>query len=196
MNLPNQLTIARLGLTVLFVAAAYSGLEWRFTAAMVVFGVASLTDYLDGLIARRRGLVTSFGKLMDPLADKVLMAAAFVVLMDKDSSTMPAWLVIVVLAREFLVTGLRLVASSQGVILAADWLGKQKTIWQMIFASYLLVMHASVEPVMRWVRPLFDLPWAGRRLMAPVLLTVTLVITVWSGVAYVWRNRRLVLNEL
>ena len=196
MNLPNQLTIARLGLTVLFVAAAYSGLEWRFTAAMVVFGVASLTDYLDGLIARRRGLVTSFGKLMDPLADKVLMAAAFVVLMDKDSSTMPAWLVIIVLAREFLVTGLRLVASSQGVILAADWLGKQKTIWQMIFASYLLVMHASVEPVMRWVRPLFDLPWVGRRLMAPVLLTVTLVITVWSGVAYVWRNRRLVLNEL
>src|SRR5688572_11877892 len=196
MNLPNQLTIARLGLTVLFVAAASSGLEWRFTAAMVFFGVASLTDYLDGLIARKRGLVTSFGKLMDPLADKVLMAAAFVVLMDKDSSTMPAWLVIVVIAREFLVTGLRLVASSQGVILAADWLGKQKTIWQIVFASYLLVMHASREPVMAWVRPLFDLPWAGPGMMVPLLLAVTLVMTVWSGSAYVWRNRRLVLNQM
>jgi len=196
MNLPNQLTIARLGLTVLFVAAAYSGFEWRFTAAMVFFGMAALTDYLDGGIARKRGLVTSFGKLMDPLADKVLMAAAFVVLMDKDSSTMPAWLVIVVLAREFLVTGLRLVASSQGVILAADWLGKQKTIWQIVFASYLLVMHASVEPLMAWARPLFDLPWANPGLMVPVLLAVTLVITVWSGTAYVWRNRQLVLNEL
>lgn len=196
MNLPNQLTIARLGLTVLFVAAAYSGLEWRFTAALVFFLVASLTDYLDGWIARKRGLVTSFGKLMDPLADKVLMAAAFVVLMDKDSSTMPAWMVIIVLAREFLVTGLRLVASSQGVILAADWLGKQKTIWQMVFAGYLLLMHASGEPLMTGVRPLFDLPWAGPGVMVPVLLAVTLVITVWSGVAYVWRNRRLVLNEL
>ena len=197
MNLPNQLTIARLGLTVLFVAAAYSGFEWRFTAAMVFFGIAALTDYLDGLIARKRGLVTSFGKLMDPLADKVLMAAAFVVLMDKDSSTMPAWMVIIVLAREFLVTGLRLVASSQGVILAADWLGKQKTIWQIVFASYLLVMHASGEPVMRWVRPLFDLPWTRPGHLVPVvLLAVTLVITVWSGTAYVWRNRRLVLNEL
>jgi CDP-diacylglycerol--glycerol-3-phosphate 3-phosphatidyltransferase len=196
MNLPNQLTIARLGLTVLFVTAAYSGLAWKFTAAMLLFGVASLTDYLDGRIARKRGLVTSFGKLMDPLADKVLMAAAFVVLLDKESSTMPAWLVITVLTREFLVTGLRLVASSKGVILAADWLGKQKTIWQFVFALYLLAMHASAEPVMQWLRPLFALPGIGSRLMVPVLLAITLVITVWSGAAYVWRNRQLVLNEL
>src|SRR4029078_8494904 len=110
MNLPNKLTIARLGLTVLFVVAAYSGLPWSFTAAALLFGVAAFTDYLDGRIARQRGLVTSFGKLMDPLADKVLMASAFIVLLDlyRDGATMPAWLVITVLAREFLVTGLRL----------------------------------------------------------------------------------------
>lgn len=195
MNLPNQLTVARLGLTVLFVIAVYSGLESRFTIAMVLFGVASFTDYLDGRIARSRGLVTSFGKLMDPLADKVLMAAAFVVLMDRDSSTMPAWMVIIILAREFLVTGLRLVASSQGIVLAADWLGKQKTIWQIVCAAYLLLMHASAEPVMAWMRPFFELPGAGRGLAVPVLLAVALGITVWSGASYVWRNRQLVMKE-
>jgi CDP-diacylglycerol--glycerol-3-phosphate 3-phosphatidyltransferase len=198
MNLPNKLTIARLGLTVLFVIATYSGLPWSFTAATLLFGVAAFTDYLDGRIARQRGLVTSFGKLMDPLADKVLMAAAFIVLLDlyRDGATMPAWFVIMVLAREFLVTGLRLVASSQGTVLAADWLGKQKTIWQIVLASYLLVMNAAVhEPAMAWVRPLFDSPAVGRRIMVPVLLTITLVVTVWSGAAYMWKNRRLVLDQ-
>lgn len=196
MNLPNQLTVARLGLTVLFVVAAYSGLSWAFTAAMLLFGVASFTDFLDGSIARKRGLVTPFGQLMDPLADKVLMAAAFVVLMDVDRSTMPAWLVIAVLAREFLVTGLRLVASSQGAILAADWLGKQKTIWQIVFASYLLVMRASQEPLMAWASPLFQWPVVGRSFMVPLLLIITLVTTIWSGAAYFWKNRQIVLSGM
>ncbi len=199
MNLPNQLTIARLGLTVLFVIAAYSGLSWGFTAAALLFGVAAFTDFLDGHIARQRGLVTSFGKLMDPLADKVLMMSAFVVLMDlyRDGSTMPAWLVITILTREFLVTGLRLVASAQGAVLSADWLGKQKTIWQIVFASYLLVMHAAMrESLMAWVKPLFEIPFIGRRIMVPVLLTITLVVTVWSGLSYFWKNRQLVIKEL
>jgi CDP-diacylglycerol--glycerol-3-phosphate 3-phosphatidyltransferase len=196
MNLPNQLTIARLGLTALFVAVAYSTLSWALTAVMVLFGIAAFTDFLDGWIARQRGLVTPFGQLMDPLADKVMMAAAFIVLLDIDRHSMPAWLVIVVLFREFLVTGLRLVASSRGAVLAADWLGKQKTIWQIITASYLLVMHAAAEPLMTWVAPLFKLPGVGRHVMVPVLLGITLVTTLWSGVAYVWRNRELVLREL
>ena len=195
MNLPNQLTLARLGLTVLFVAAVYSGVSFAFTVAVVLFGVASLTDYLDGWIARRRGLVTAFGQLMDPLADKVLMSAAFIVLLDADHSTMPAWLVIIVLTREFLVTGLRLLASSRGAILAADWLGKQKTVWQIITASYLLVFHASAEPGMSWLRPVFEMPGAGRSILVPVLLGITLLTTVWSGAAYVWKNRSLVLSE-
>ena len=87
-------------------------------------------------------------------------------------------------------------AFSQGTVLAADWLGKQKTIWQIVLASYLLVMNAAVhEPAMAWVRPLFDSPAVGRRIMVPILLTITLVITVWSGAAYVWKNRRLVLDQ-
>ena len=196
MNLPNQLTVARLGLTVLFVVAAYTPVPWALTAAAVLFGIASFTDYLDGRIARQRGLVTSFGQLMDPLADKVLMAAAFVVLLDMDRTTMPAWLVIVVLFREFLVTGMRLVASSQGAVLAADWLGKQKTVWQIVTASYLLVLHATKEPVMAWAEGIFTLPGIGKAVMVPVLLGITLVTTLWSGGAYLWKNRQLVLKEL
>lgn len=196
MNLPNQLTIARLGLTVLFVAVAYSGWSWALTAALGLFVLASATDYLDGRIARQRGLVTAFGKLMDPLADKVLMAAAFVMLLDLDRTTMPAWLVIVVLVREFLVTGLRLLGASRGAVLAADWLGKQKTVWQMATATFLLVMHASAESLLAGAAPFFAPSGTGRTLLVPVLLGITLVTTVWSGAAYLWRNRALVLQEL
>ena len=194
MNLPNQLTIARLGLTVLFVVAAYSGLSWAFTAAVLIFSVAAFTDLLDGHIARKRGIVTAFGQLMDPLADKVLMAAGFIVLLDV--GTMPAWLVIIILTREFLVTGLRLVAATKGTVLAADWLGKQKTVWQLGCACYLLAMRASVVPAMSWMQGFFDLSGLGRRHAVPVLLAMTLITTVWSGTAYVWKNRQLVLNEL
>jgi CDP-diacylglycerol---glycerol-3-phosphate 3-phosphatidyltransferase len=196
MNLPNQLTVARLVLTVFFVAAALSGQAWAFTAAAPIFGLAAYTDYLDGKIARQRGLVTSFGQLMDPLADKVLMASAFIVLLAADPATMPPWLVITVIAREFLVTGMRLVASSQGQIIAAEKLGKHKTIWQIVCASYLLLMHAAREPGMAWLQWLFDLPVAGRPLMVPLLLAITLIITLWSGASCVWKNRALVLREL
>ena len=196
MNLPNKLTVARLVLTVFFVAAALSGLPWAYTAAMPLFGIAAYTDFLDGKIARQRGLITSFGQLMDPLADKVLMVSAFVVLLDADHASMPAWLVITIVAREFLVTGLRLIATSQGAILAADKLGKQKTIWQIVCASYLLVMHASAEIPMQWARPLFDLPYAGSKTMIPLLLALTFLLTLWSGASYLWKNRALVLKEL
>ena len=195
MNLPNQLTIARLGLTVVFVVLAYSGTSWAFTAAVLVFGVASFTDYLDGRIARQRNLVTAFGQLMDPLADKVLMAAAFVVLMDDRCGTLPGWLVIAILAREFLVTGLRLVASAQGAVLAADRLGKQKTIWQIVTACYLLLMRASLEPATAWVAPLFRAPLLDDRWAVPLLLVVTFVTTIGSGFAYFWKNRALVVKD-
>ena len=196
MNLPNQLTVARLGLTIVFVAVAASGWSLAFTVGMFIFGAASFTDYLDGRIARERGLITSFGQLMDPLADKVLMAAAFVVLLDSDRSSMPAWLVIAILTREFLVTGLRLVATSQGAILSADRLGKQKTVWQIVTACYLLVRLSSREAPMVWIRPLFDAPWIGERVMVPFLLVITLATTLWSGGAYLWKNRELILKEL
>ncbi len=194
MNLPNQLTVSRLVLTVIFVATTALPWAYAFTVGLFLFSVASITDWLDGKIARERNLVTAFGQLMDPLADKVLMAAAFITLMEKD--LMPGWLVIAILAREFLVTGLRLVAGARGAVLAADKLGKQKTIWQIATACYLLVYLASREEPLAWVRPLFDLPSLGFQILHPLLLGLTLVTTLYSGFAYFWKNRAMVLQEM
>ena len=125
MNLPNQLTVARLALTLVFVGVlSIDGLPHAGTIALAVFSIAAYTDLLDGQIARARNLITNFGKLMDPLADKVLMCAGFVMLCEE--GFIPAWIVVLILAREFLVTGLRLVASAEGIVLAAENLGKYK----------------------------------------------------------------------
>ena len=123
MNLPNKLTVGRLILTAIFVAVvSIQDLPHRYTIGVVLFVVAAFTDFLDGYLARKHGLITNFGKLMDPLADKVLMCSAFVIL--TRHGQLAAWVVIAIIAREFLVTGLRLVASSQGSVLAADSMGK------------------------------------------------------------------------
>jgi CDP-diacylglycerol---glycerol-3-phosphate 3-phosphatidyltransferase len=194
MNLPNQLTVSRLALTVVFVAVTAVPWAYAFTVGLGLFAVASITDWLDGKIARERNLVTAFGQLMDPLADKILMAAAFVTLMDH--GLMPGWLVIAILAREFLVTGLRLVAGAHGAVLAADKLGKQKTVWQIATASYLLVCLAARESPLGFVRPLFELPAGGFAVIHPVLLGLTLLTTLYSGLAYFWKNRQIVLKQL
>ncbi|MCE9520406.1 MAG: CDP-diacylglycerol--glycerol-3-phosphate 3-phosphatidyltransferase, partial [Verrucomicrobia bacterium] len=148
MNLPNKLTVARLLLTVLFVLLFYLPFANRVSCALLVFLIASFTDYLDGEIARRRNLVTDFGKLMDPLADKILMAAALVMLVaePREPLRLPAWSVIVVLAREFFVTGIRMLALNKGAVVAAEKLGKHKTLWQMLTVIYFMAARASAEP--------------------------------------------------
>lgn len=200
MNLPNQLTVSRLVLTVVFVAVTALPWNYAFTVGLVLFSIASITDWLDGKIARERNLVTAFGQLMDPLADKVLMAAAFVTLMGQDlvphHKLMPGWLVIAILAREFLVTGLRLVAGARGAVLAADKLGKQKTIWQIVTACYLLVYLATREAPLAFARPLFDWPALGFHILHPLLLALTLVTTIYSGLAYFWKNRQIVIDQM
>ena len=217
MNLPNKLTVARLVLTILFVVI--TGAErlwpanawwWPWTLATVVFTVASITDFLDGAIARKRGLVTTFGQLMDPLADKVLMAAAFVMLVQKDTVHvwrdgtlftapglhLPAWIVVAILAREFLVTGLRLVATSRGVVLAAEKGGKAKVGWQIACVCYFLVFYASHEAPVAWWRPMFDWPIVGRQFMEIALPLAMLLSTLWSGLGYFWKNRTLVFSDM
>ena len=118
MNLPNKLTSARLALTLIFVAVLALPLPYKFSIGLALFSVASFTDFLDGYYARKYELITTFGKLMDPLADKILMCSAFVVLCQE--RLVAAWVVVIIIAREFLVTGIRLVATSQGMVLAAD----------------------------------------------------------------------------
>ena len=186
MNLPNQLTVARLFITLGFVAVLSLEAPYKYTIALVLFIVASITDYLDGKIARERNLITNFGKLMDPLADKVLVAAAFVMLCA--AGHFPAWALVVILTREFLVTGLRLVASSQGAVLAADALGKWKTITQMVTAIYLFLFLATQESLLQAAAPLFE----SSHIVGAILISLTLLSTVISGWNYVLNNRKLI----
>ncbi|MCB1236598.1 MAG: CDP-diacylglycerol--glycerol-3-phosphate 3-phosphatidyltransferase [Verrucomicrobiae bacterium] len=189
MNLPNKLTVLRLILTFVFLAVIPQAFAHAKSIALVVFSIAAFTDFLDGHLARKHNLVTSFGKLMDPLADKVLMCAGFVML--SELRLVPGWVVVLILAREFLVTGLRLVASAEGVVLAAEGLGKQKTIWQIVTAIYFLTYLASSEPAFGWIRFLFDWKPTGPAIAGEILVWLSLALTLLSGLRYAWRNREL-----
>ena len=187
MNLPNKLTVSRLWLAAAFVLCFVVTVPGRFSVAFLIFLTASLTDYLDGVIARKRGLITDFGKLMDPLADKILTASAFVSLCAIGG--FPAWAVIVIISREFLITGLRSLAASKGVVMPAERLGKHKTAWQMITIIYfLLLLSAGEWSSAGWIGIAWQLGRFG-------LVPVTVILTVYSGIAYLWKNRSLIETE-
>ena len=189
MNLPNRLTVSRLGLTLLFVGVLSVESSWKYTAALLLFGAASFTDYLDGMLARRWNLVTNFGSLMDPLADKVLTSAAFVMFVQEKH--LAAWVVVLVLTREFLVTGIRLIAMERGAVLAAERLGKHKTIWQLICALYFLFELASRERLFAWMAPLFSHRWLGVQCLGQVIVFLMAALTIISGLGYFIKNRHL-----
>ncbi len=184
MNLPNKLTLLRLALTVFFVVSLCLAFPWHLPVALGIFLLATLTDYLDGEIARRFHLITDFGKLMDPLADKILTASAFICLIPYQA--IPAWAAIIIISREFLITGLRLLASSKGVILPAEKLGKHKTAWQMITILYFLSLLAANEA--GFAGATHDLLWAKG---GATLVTITVILTLYSGLTYLWKNRSL-----
>jgi CDP-diacylglycerol---glycerol-3-phosphate 3-phosphatidyltransferase len=181
MNLPNQLTVLRLILTIPFVVALSVDFPGSKVLALVLFIVGSVTDYADGYIARKYQLITDFGKLMDPLVDKIMTAAAFICLVAL--SYIPAWAVIVIVSREFLITGLRLIAISRGKVLPAERLGKHKTVWQIVTILYFLFV-AAIAGGGR-VESVFSL-------IGWVLVVVTVALTLWSGVSYLVKNRELV----
>ena len=205
MNLPNKLTVSRFVMTAAFVAAMATGLEWdeihapgrekgwsfSYTAGLLLFLAASVTDYLDGYFARKLGVVTNFGKLMDPLADKMMIAAVFICLIPLKA--MPAWVVIVIISREFLITGLRLLAAGRGVILQAERLGKHKALWQIVTAGYFMLLLA----VMEWERAgwvslhVKQWWWPAYRYGGWTLATATLLLTIFSGWGYLRKHRDL-----
>jgi CDP-diacylglycerol---glycerol-3-phosphate 3-phosphatidyltransferase len=190
MNLPNKLTVLRLVLTVFFVASLSISFPLHSTIALVLFLLASLTDYLDGEIARRWQLITDFGKLMDPLADKVLTASAFICLVAPPYEAIPAWAVIVIVSREFLITGLRLLASSKGIILPAEKLGKHKTLWQMITILFFLTCLTLRDYTTPGPTVENALAWGGN-----VLVAITVILTFYSGLTYLWKNRQLLVTS-
>lgn len=170
MNLPNKLTIFRVILIPFFIVFLLVPItpvdEW---IALVIFIIASLTDLLDGKIARKYNLVTNFGKFMDPLADKLLVCSALICLIELDR--LPSWMVIVIIAREFIISGFRLVASDNGVVIAASYFGKLKTTFQMIAVCLLIVDIPVLRPVTMGV------------------LWIAVILTVVSLIDYLVKNK-------
>lgn len=178
MTVPNQLTVLRLLLVVVFVVARESGMAWGGTVAAAAFALAVVTDYLDGVLARRLGCETDFGRLMDPLADKVLIAAALVCLVW--SHDIPAWAAIVLISRDFLITGLRQLALAQGTVLAADPAGKTKTVSQMVMIGFFLLRDAARESLRLGEWPPWILP------TGQVFVAASVILSIYSG----WRYAR------
>ena len=194
MNLPNKLTISRIMMTVLFLITLFVEFSFHYTVALVLFVAASITDILDGTIARKRGLITDFGKLMDPLADKMLICSAFIAFIELE--WMPAWMVIVIVARELAITGLRLLAASKNIVLAAEKQGKNKTISQVVAIIALLVTNSYGD----WgiVGSFFGFTIAGHAWawwVAEISKWAAVILTATSGIYYLWKNREVFLND-
>lgn len=173
MNLPNKLTLFRVVLIpffVFFLLAPYFE-EYGNYIAVAIFIVASITDFLDGKIARKYNLVTNFGKFMDPLADKLLVCSALICLIQLES--IPAWVVIIIIAREFIISGFRLIASDNGVVIAASYWGKFKTAFQMLTVIVLIL----------------NIPNKVFIILGTVLIYVSLALTVISLIDYIAKNK-------
>jgi CDP-diacylglycerol--glycerol-3-phosphate 3-phosphatidyltransferase len=183
MNLPNQLTVLRLLLTMPFVFALSVNFPGAKLLALVIFIIGSATDFADGYIARKFNLITDFGKLMDPLVDKIMTMSAFICLVSL--GTLPAWAVIIIVSREFLITGLRLIAAAQGKVLPAERLGKHKTFWQIatiLYCLLLVTIGSHLDPNL----------FAFLHVTAFVLVCFTVGLTLWSGISYFAKNWDLV----
>ena len=188
MNLPNKLTVFRMILIVPFVIlllgghagwgwfdAAFGGIEaYTDYIALVIFVIASLTDMLDGKIARKNKLVTNFGKFMDPLADKLLVCSAMICLIDMDR--IPAWIVIVIISREFIISGFRLVASDNHVVIAASYWGKFKTTFQMIMV---ILMIANIQAL---------------NILTQIVMWIALALTIISLIDYIVKNKNVLFD--
>ena len=174
MNLPNKLTMGRIFAIPVFIVVFL--MDYRYAAA-VIFILAALTDMLDGHIARKHNLVTNFGKLMDPLADKLLVMSALICL--AQIGDVPGWMVIVILGREFIITGMRQVAAAQGIVIAAGTTGKIKTITQMIAIPLLILDNWPFSLLS------FNLP------ADQIFLWIALIMTVISGTEYIVKNKKL-----
>ncbi len=182
MNLPNKLTVLRIILTPFYLLAMLLNFEFHYLVAAAIFIVASVTDFLDGNIARKNNLVTTFGKLCDPLADKMLTTAALLAFMNLGICNI--WIVMIILTREFLVTSFRLVASAQGVVIPAGILGKIKTVSQMVFSIIImLLLHFVV---------VYNYDFEKFALLSNVLLGITAVLTVVSGIKYIVDGKKII----
>jgi len=178
MNLPNKLTLLRVFMIpffVLFMTVEITG-EYDKYIALAIFILASLTDMLDGKIARKYNLITNFGKFMDPLADKLLVSAALILLI---GDKLYAWIVIIIISREFIISGLRTLAADNGIVIAAGWWGKIKTVCQMVMIIVLII----------------DLDYSWYAVLEYVLIYAALALTLISLVDYLYKNREVIISD-
>lgn len=194
MNLPNKLTVARCIMTAFFVALFSFDNVVCYAIGYIVFVTAAITDYYDGKIARERNLVTNFGKLLDPVADKVLVVSAFVMLLGIPEMNVPPWSVVMILAREFLVTGARALAAADGTVIAANKQGKTKTLLQMIYVCTFLFFAAVLQGLTEYPSVLSGLPGGVEPYIRAIgiasqgSIIVVAVYTVYSGMVFAREN--------
>ncbi|WP_425447498.1 CDP-diacylglycerol--glycerol-3-phosphate 3-phosphatidyltransferase [Dethiothermospora halolimnae] len=179
MNLANKLTLVRIFLVPIFMFFLLVNIPYGEYIAAGIFILAALTDSLDGYIARSRNQITKFGKLMDPLADKLLVSSALISLIEKDQIS--AWIVVIIIAREFAITGLRVIAASEGITLAANWWGKIKTITQIVAIVALLLDNYPFK----YIGIPFD----------KISVALAVIFTIISGVDYLYGNRNVFLSS-
>jgi CDP-diacylglycerol---glycerol-3-phosphate 3-phosphatidyltransferase len=195
MNLPNKLTVSRFGFTAAFLIAFFSErIPYNETWALTFFCLGGITDILDGEIARRRKLITNFGILMDPLADKILVCSAFIAFVE--FRLVEAWMVVIIVGRELAITGLRMLAASKNQVLAAEGLGKHKTISQVTAIISILVLLAY--PQWGAFGKIFAFEVAGHAWVwwfAGISKWLAVGLTIFSGAMYLWRNRAVYLDE-
>ncbi len=186
LNLPNKLTLIRMFLAPIYLALMLIEFPYHYIVALAVFSVASLTDMLDGKIARKNNLITVFGKLLDPLADKMLTTAALLAFMREGWCSI--WIVMIVLTREFAVAGVRLIATAQGIVIPANYWGKAKTVSQMVFTIVIMLL-AEIDAT-------FDIfanaGWLTLARVTNIMLWITAVLTVVSGITYFVDSKKLI----
>lgn len=181
MNLPNKLTLTRVIMTPLFMAAMLIDFRFHYIVALVLFALASFTDYLDGMLARKHHIVTNFGKFLDPLADKMLTTSAFIAFLAMDYGKGIAWVLFIILFREFMVSSLRLVvvSSDKGTVIAANIFGKIKTVTQMVTIIYGIAVKVFCEEI-----AVLSSAFSALEAVFTALLWLSALFTVISGAIY------------
>lgn len=186
LNLPNKLTLIRMFLAPIYLALMLIEFPYHYIVALAVFSVASLTDMLDGKIARKNNLITVFGKLLDPLADKMLTTAALLAFMREGWCSI--WVVMIVLTREFAVAGVRLIATAQGIVIPANYWGKAKTVSQMVFTIVIMLL-AELDATFNIFA---NAGWFTLARVSNIMLWITAVLTVVSGITYFVDSQKLI----